>query len=143
MPKVRALTMIAEKWSRVTPTRATDYKLGVENPKEDWQAEALAAEDRYKVAVTEAANKGRYGAGVSKAGTKRWQERALKKGPSRFSEGVAIARPDYERAWAPYREVIERTELPPRGPKGDPANIQRVAAMARALHEARVGGAGR
>jgi len=139
MPKVRALTSVAEKWSRVTPTRSTDYKEGVENPKKDWATEAANAEDRFVRGVTEAANAGRYGMGVSKAGTKRWQERAMKKGPSRFAEGVAIARPDYERGWAPYRDVIERTELPPRGPKGDPGNIQRVAAMALALHQAKVG----
>ncbi|RLC82192.1 MAG: hypothetical protein DRJ03_19370 [Chloroflexi bacterium] len=139
MPKVRPISQIAEKWARVTPGRAGDYRSGIEAPKKDWAEEAVRAEDRYKRGVTEAANRGRYGKGVSEAGTGKWKARALAKGPSRFAEGVAIARPDYERGFAPYREVIEATELPPRGPKGDPTNIQRVAAIAAALHNKKVG----
>ena len=140
MPKVRHIGDIAEKWARVTPTRAGDYRSGVENPKKDWAEEAIAAEDRYTRGVTEAANAGRYGKGVSKAGTAKWKTAAVKKGPSRFAEGVAIARPDYEKGFAPYRDTIESTELPPRGPKGDPANIQRVAAIATALHNKKISG---
>jgi len=139
MPKIRSIKSIGEKWGTVTPGRAGNYKEGVENPKKDWAEEAVAAEDRYKRGVTEAANAGRYGKGVSEAGTDKWKKGASTKGPSRFSEGVMIARPDYEKGFAPFRDTIENTDLPPRGPKGDPANIQRVAAMASALHKAKVG----
>ncbi len=140
MPKVKPISRIAEKWAKVTPARATEYREGVETPTKDWAEEAIAAEERYKRGVTEAANAGRYGKGVSEAGTAKWKANAARKGPSRFAEGVALARSDYERGFAPYREVIESTELPPRGPKGDPSNIQRVAAMAAALHKKKVEG---
>jgi len=138
MPKVKPIGTIGEKWSRVTPARAGEYRSGVEHPVRDWAEEAVAAEDRYVRGVTEAANAGRFGKGVSEAGTVKWQHGAIKKGPSRFAEGVAIARPDYEKGFSPFRDEIERTDLPPKGPKGDPGNIQRVAVIAAALHAKKI-----
>jgi len=140
MPAIKSASEIAEKWARVTPGRATDYTKGIQNPKKDWATEAAAAEGRYKAGVTAAAGAGRYGKGVKNAGTGKWQEKAIKKGPSRFSEGVMLAQGDYEAGFTPYAELISRTELPPRGPKGDPANIQRVAAIAKALHDKKMKG---
>jgi len=138
MPKIRPIQQIAEKWSTITPQRATDYRDGVEHPKKDWAEEAIRAEASYKEAVTRAATEGRYGKGVTRAGTEKWKQRTIQKGPSRFSEGVMIARVDYEKGFAPYRDVIEQTELPERGPRGDVKNIQRVAAIAAALHKAKL-----
>lgn len=135
MPAIRPIDKIAEKWATVTPQRSTQYADGVKNPKKDWATEATAAEERYKAGVTQAANEGRYGKGVSKSGTKKWQEMASKKGPSRFAEGVMVAKPDYLKGFSPYAEEIAKTELPPRGPKGDPANINRVATIASVLHK--------
>ena len=135
MPAIRSIDKIAEKWATVTPQRATQYKEGIEDPKKDWAKEATAAEERYKAGVTAAATEGRYGKGVAKAGTDKWKRMAAAKGPSRFAEGVMVARPDYHKGFAPYADEIAKVELPPRGPKGDPANINRVAAIAKALHE--------
>ena len=135
MPAIRSIDKIAEKWATVTPQRAPQYSDGVKNPKKDWAKEATAAEERYKAAVTAAANEGRYGKGVKRAGTEKWQNMAAKKGPSRYAEGVMVAKPNYQSGFAPFAEEIAKTELPPRGPKGDPANINRVAAIAKALHE--------
>jgi len=140
MPAIRSAKAIAEKWKRVTPGRSEDYKHGVENPRKDWEEETAAAEGRYKKGVMEAANKGLFGRGVKNAGTGKWKEKTLKKGPTRFAEGVMLSGDDYEKGFAPYADVIAKTELPPRGPKGDPANIARVAAIAGALHKAKVEG---
>lgn len=134
MPAIRSIDKIASKWATVTPQRAPQYAEGVKDPKKDWAKEAVEAEERYKAGVTAAANEGRYGKGVKRAGTEKWQKMAAKKGPSRYAEGVMIAKPNYEQGFAPFAEEIARVELPPRGPKGDPANIQRVAAIAQALH---------
>jgi len=140
MAEIRSAADIAEKWSRVTPGRAIDYKKGIENPKKDWAEAAEAAEDVYKVAVIEAANAGRYGKGVTKAGTAKWKANALAKGPSRFAAGVALGKGAYLKGFAPYQEVIANITLPPRGPKGDPANLQRVAVIATALHDRKING---
>ncbi len=135
MAAIRPIDTITEKFISVTPGRATQYKQGVENPLRDWEENAIAAEDTYKRGVTEAASKGMYGKGVRKAGTRKWQKGASQKGPTRFSEGVMLSKDAYKAGFAPYAEEIARTELPPRGPKGDPANIQRVAVIAKALRE--------
>jgi len=139
VPAIKPARAIAEKWARVTPQRDADYRAGVEAPLKDWATEAVNANDRYVEGVTMAAQAGRYATGVQEAGTEKWKRGALQKGVQRWGPGVRVAQGDYERGFAPYREVIERVELPPRRPAGDPANIERVAAIARALHEAKVG----
>ena len=139
MPAIKPARAIAEKWARVTPQRDADYRAGVEAPLKDWATEAFNANDRYVEGVTAAAQAGRYANGVQAAGTEKWKRGALQKGVSRWGPGVRVAQSDYERGFGPFRDVIERVELPPRRPAGDPANIERVAAIARALHEAKVG----
>lgn len=140
MAAVKTPSAIAEKWGRVTPQRAGEYEAGVRAPRTSWATATRAAEDRYKAGVQEAASKGRFGAGVAKAGDQRWQERSASVGPARFAEGVATSAPRYEQAVAPYIDTIARTTLPPRYPKGDPRNIQRVAAIATALRARKLGG---
>ncbi|MBA7662263.1 hypothetical protein ES703_70291 [subsurface metagenome] len=138
MAEIKSLAAIREKWTRVTPGRGADYVLGIKNPKRDWETETVAAEDRYKAGVDAAAMKGMFGKGVKAAGSKKWEEMALKKGPGRFSEGVYIAGPAFEKGFAASHAVIERTDLPPRFPKGDPRNYERSKVIGMALHEARV-----
>jgi len=46
---------------------------------------------------------------------------------------------DYEKGFAPYRDEIEKTALPPRYPRRDPRNIQRVATIAAALGKKKTG----
>ena len=135
MPKIRDPHEVSKKWARVTPERAEDYKLGVENPKKDWATETAASEANYETGVKAAISKKRFGKGVKKAGTEKWKKGAVEKGVERFGPGVEKAQAKYEEGFAPYREVIANTTLPPRYPKGDPRNIARVTAMAKALHE--------
>lgn len=139
MANVKSGTGTAEKWSRVTPQRQTDYQNGVQNPRVPWAAATKGAEERYKAGVQEAASKGRYGKGVTAAGDAKWQQKALAKGPSRFAEGVAMSAPDYQAAVQPYLDVIASTNLPPRYAKGDPRNVERVKVIADALRKRKTG----
>lgn len=139
MPAVKSGAMTAEKWSRVTPQRQQDYQTGVQNPRAPWAASSKAAEDRYKTAVAEAAQRGAYGKGITAAGDQRWQAKAMAKGPSRFAEGVALSAPDYQAGVQPYLDTIGATQLPPRFPKGDPRNIERVRALTQALRKRKTG----
>ncbi len=139
MAEIKSLSSIREKWTRVTPGRTEDYKLGIQNPKRDWETETAAAEGNWKAGVDAAAGKGLFGKGVGKAGSKKWQDRSLKKGPGRFAEGVYIAGGDYERGFAPYREAIARVDLGPRFPNRDPRNIERVRKVVNAMIEEKVG----
>ena len=63
----------------------------------------------------------------------------MEKGPARFAQGVQIAQPAYQEGVAKYLQVISATALPPRGPKGDPRNLQRVSVLATALRKAKTG----
>jgi hypothetical protein len=139
MPKVKDSARSAAKWAEKSAAATGDYEAGVANPKADWKQATAAASENYKQGVTKAAAENRFQNGVNKAGTEKWQRGAQQKGARRFAEGVAVAQPDYEEGFAPYRDVIERTTLPPRKPKGDPSNIQRVSAMAAALSAAKRG----
>lgn len=139
MAAIRDISRIAEKWARVTPQRATDYEQGVQSPRADWQQATTAAAQSYVQGVTQAAQEGRFQKGVQKAGTAKWSRKALQVGTQRFGPGVAIAEPDFREAFEPYRRIIETTTLPPRGPKGSPQNIQRVAVIAQALFQGKVG----
>jgi len=42
MAEIKSLASIKDKWTRVTPGRTEDYKLGIQNPKRDWATEAAA-----------------------------------------------------------------------------------------------------
>lgn len=142
MPQIRTTSQIAQKWARVTPQRSEDYAAGVRAPRVDWAQATQAAEQTWRDAITAAAGRGAFSSGVRTAGTAKWQARTIAKGPSRFAEGVMVGAADYEAGFAPYRDVIEHTQLPPRGPKGDPRNVERVRTMAQALRVKRVGTAG-
>jgi len=140
MAEIKNMSSIREKWTRVTPMRTEDYKIGVQNPKRDWADATEAQEDVWKMAITEAAAKGMFGRGVRAAGSNKWRDNALSKGPGRFAEGVMVAGPDYETGFKPYHDVIASTTLPPRFPKGDPRNIQRVSVLATALRKKKIEG---
>ena len=63
----------------------------------------------------------------------------MKKGPSRFAEGVYIAGPDYEKGFQRFHDAIARTDLGPRFPKRDPRNLDRVKKIVDALVAEKIG----
>lgn len=140
MPKTKGVSAIGEKYSRVTPARSADYEQGVKNPRTDWAGAATNAAPNFASGVSAAIAAGSYGKGITKAGTGKWQAKAVSKGVPRFGPGVQEARPDYEAAITPYIQTIESTTLPPRGPKGDPRNYARVTAIGQALRNKKIKG---
>lgn len=139
MAKIRPLSDISEKYASVTPLRSEEYRKGVENPTTDWKAATIAATANHTTATQLALSQGRFAKGVAASSTQAWQEGAIQKGAVRFGPGVALAQPAYEAGFAPYHAVISATNLPARGPKGSPGNIQRVAVLAAALNAKKVG----
>lgn len=137
MPRTKSAAAIAEKWSRVAPTRQADYESGVKDPGVDWQRATEAGRESYEAGVQEAIQRGAFQKGVSAAGTDKWRAKTADVGAGRWTGGIRAASTDYEQAMGPVVQVIERTVLPPRGPRGDPRNFQRAEAMGRALAEAR------
>jgi len=138
MALIRQTSDISAKWASVTPGRRAEYEKGIAAPLKDWEANTLAAEATYGAAITEAIARNAYGRGVKSVGTAKWQKKAREVGPSRWTQGIGVAQPDYEVGFAPYRDIIERVTLPPRGVKGDPGNLRRVEIIAKALHDKKI-----
>jgi len=138
MAEIKSIQAIRDKWTRVTPQRAEDYKLGIQNPKRDWADETIASKSNWKAGIDAAHAKDLFAKGVAAAGSKKWQEKALAKGPGRFSEGVYQAGPDYEKGFAPYREAISKVDLGPKFPRRDPRNLDRVKKVVDALVAAKI-----
>jgi hypothetical protein len=139
MAEIKSIQAIQEKWGRVTPQRSEDYALGIKNPKRDWAQSASAAKESHKAAMVQAASSDAYAKGVAKAGTAKWQEKASRKGPARFAEGVVIGAADYGTGFAPYADVIKATTLTPRFPRGDIRNLDRVKTISQALRKKKTG----
>lgn len=138
MPAVKPLDRISNKWARQSAAATSEYQQGVANPRTPWAEATAAASDRYAQGVQQAISQNRFQTGVRTAGNAKWQERASTLGPGRWAEGIRNSTSAYERGFAPYRQVIENTQLPPRGPKGDPANIERVRVIDQNLHDAKM-----
>lgn len=139
MAEIKDLSTIASKWTRVTPGRADDYKSGIQNPRRDWATQAAASESNYKAGVDAAQAKGMFKKGVESAGSSKWKEKSLSKGPSRFAEGVYSSGNDYQKGFQPYHDAIKAANLGPRFPRRDPRNLQRVANVVAAITAVKVG----
>lgn len=137
MADIKDVSRAADKWQRRAAVAGPDYVEGVRNPRRSWAEAAAGANASYVQGVTQAAQAGRYLAGVKSAGDTRWQEAAAKKGPNRFAEGVQVAVGEWQRGFGPYAEAIRALSLPGRGPTGSPQNLQRVQAIAQALRAAK------
>ena len=137
MPKVRANG--AARWASRTAAATQDYQQGVAAPRRSWQQATSAASEAHKAALMESFSRQAFQKGVTAAGDAKWSAAAQGKGAERFGPGAQAGVGDYEKGVAKYLSVIENTQLPPRGPKGDPRNIERVKVMAQALRKAKTG----
>lgn len=135
--RIKSAKDIADKWSRVSAQRDGDYKAGVSDPGVEWARAAGAAEETYAAGVQEAIARNAFGKGIAAAGDEKWRRKTVDIGTTRWSPGIRAAVSDFEDGFAPFRDALERLDLPPRAPRGDPRNIDRVAAVARALSEVR------
>lgn len=133
MAFIRSIDSIAKKWAEVTPMRADDYAAGVQNPRRSWSQATANAEGAYKDGVNKAISRNAFGKGVKKAGDEKWSRKSLSRGVANWGPGVADAQGDYQAGFAPYRDTIEATKLPPRYARRDPRNLARVKAIVDAL----------
>ena len=131
MAKVRSNT--AAKWGTNTANATGFYTEGVKNPRQSWSTATQAAAQNQADGITKAIQEKRFQKGVAKAGDSKWSEGAINKGSARFAQGVQAGQSSYETNVQPFLNTIDSVTLPPRYPKGDPRNINRVTAIANAL----------
>lgn len=131
--KVKSAGEAADKWVSRAAVAGPDYQRGVQGAGQAWEAGARAAKDAYAQGVTASIQRGAYEKGIAAAGASKWEKNATEKGTRRFGEGVSVAAGDYTQKIAPYLQALSGLTLPPRGPSGDPRNLQRVQMVASTL----------
>lgn len=136
--KVKDAGATAAKWKAKASGSSKDYEDGVRGAGADWEQRTREGAANYKDAVIQAAGEGRFERGVAKAGAAKYTQRATTLGPQRYSTGVNAAEGAFTQAIGPVLQTIASVALPPRRPKGDPANMQRSQAVAMALRAAKV-----
>jgi len=140
MPNVKSLGSISDKWNRRASSAGQEYTEGIGSPRRSWAAATQAAESNYEQGIQASIARKAFGHGVQAAGDAKWKERAETLGGARFASGVAASEQEYTKGFSKYHQVLSSLSLPPRGAKGSPANLQRVAAVATALRNAKTGG---
>jgi hypothetical protein len=109
------------------------YTAGVQGAGDKWATAAAASGNSYQQGVQQAITDGRFVKGIQKAGGAKYSANAAGKGSQRYPTGVAAAGPAWQNGTAPYLSALSSLTLPPRMPRGDPGNINRVAAVATAM----------
>lgn len=131
--KMRDLGFLANKFATRAGAASNDYKSGVETAGADWEQGAVAGEDNYKAGVNDAMARGAFGKGVRKAGAAKYTKNASTLGPQRYQQGVANAKDEWSKGFAPVAQVLSGLNLPPKGPKRSPANQNRSNMVQTAL----------
>lgn len=137
--QVKDAATVAKKWAARAGAAGGDYSAGVAAPRVDWAQATSTAAPAWAQGTAQAAANGSFAKGVNAAGTDKWKRKASGVGAQRYTGGVAAAQPDYTTAIGPVLQTISSVNLPPRAPKGDPANLQRVAAITTALRKMKTG----
>lgn len=139
--KVKPAAEVAAKWAEVTPGRARFYEQNAPAAAQDWEAGASAAVDAFRAGVTAGDIGQRYAGGV-RGSAEKYRRNTAGKGKDRFGPGVRDAVSDYSQGVQPYLETIAGITLPPRAPRGDPANMRRSEVVAQALARRRLAALG-
>lgn len=124
---------VAGKWQRRASSAGEEYRVGVSRGDVDWEGPASGAQASWFQGVTAANGRGAFASGVRAAGNDKWRRKSTSLGADRYGPGVTVAQGDYESGFAPFREAIANITPPPRGARGSPGNLARVAAYANAL----------
>jgi len=129
----------AQKFVSRAQAAGPDYAKGVQGAGDTWQSRTAASADAYGAGVNAAITAGRFQKGVAKAGAAKYVNRAAGVGAARYPQGVGAAGPNWQSGTQPYLDTLAGLTLPPRRPRGDPGNINRVAMIADALRKKKLG----
>lgn len=137
MANIKPLSATSEKWTRRASSAGQEYTEGIMSPRRSWASSTKAAEANYEQGIQASISRKAFGKGVDKAGDAKWRERSETLGSARFASGVSASEGNYVKGFGKYHQVLSSLNLPPRGAKGSPANLARVAAVATALRNAK------
>lgn len=130
----------AVKWAQRAGSAASDFVNGAKNTTKDQAQAAIAGFENYKQALTASFAKGSFAKGLNKSGKAGWLRGIEEKGEGNYSAGVMAqgAQSKYSTESARFDGARNAASSMPRGPKGSPANLARVAAVANAQHAVKI-----
>jgi hypothetical protein len=134
------INTIAQKFATNAGAAGNSYKQGIANPRRPWAATTAAAATSWSDGVQTAVQNNRFQKGVTAAGDAKWSQNSSTVGAQRYPSGAQNAQAAYNAGETPYLQVIQNLNLPPRYPRGDTRNNDRVAAVTAALHAKKVSG---
>ena len=144
--EVRDLARSSEKWSARASGAASEFAERAQSAADKWGRNTAAAQDNFRQAITQANIASRFARGVQRAATSgKFARKLAAVGAGRYSEGVGVAQADWSAGFEPYHGVLRTLTLPPRAPRGDVRNYERVKAIGTALNAkrlAQLGGGG-
>lgn len=130
---IKPLQTIVTKYVQRASAAGQAYIDGVNNPRQDWQQSTVASANSWGAGVQAAITDGRFAAGVNAAGDAKWSTRSTTVGAQRYPGGITAGQQAYSTGIQPFLQLLSTLNLPPRAPKGDPGNLQRVSAVDTAL----------
>jgi hypothetical protein len=126
---IKPLATVVTKYVQRASAAGQAYTDGVNNPRQDYVQATVASANSWSAGVQQAITDGRFVRGVQTSGAAKWQTRASTVGAQRYPGGITAGQQSYSNGIQPYLQLLSTLNLPPRAPKGDPANLQRVAAV--------------
>lgn len=99
-----------EKWAERIRGSGKYMKSGLEHPREDWATQAKGAKERRDAELRRAIEEDRINKGIEKAGTKKWQTRALDVGVGRWTADAPKSAEEYKRGISDVISAVEEAK---------------------------------
>lgn len=143
MPPIKDLTSSAQKWSRNAGAASTEFAANAQANADKWGRNTQASGGNFRQAISAGNIQAKFERGVARAAQLgRFARKLAAVGAGRFAEGVGTAQQDWSTGFEPYHGVLQTVTLPPRAPRGDARNYERVKAIGSALNAKRIAGLG-
>jgi len=143
MPAIKDITSSAQKWSRNASAAATEFAANAQAAADKWGVATRASGGNFRQAISAGNIQAKFERGVAKAiQLGRFAKKLAAVGSGRYSEGVGTAQSDWAQGFEPYHSALQTVTLPPRAPRGDARNYERVKAIGQTLNAKRISGLG-
>ena len=127
MAKIVPLDVAGDKLGRHAGAAAQDYVAASMAAAAEWAAAARAAGPNYAAGIQLAIQEKRYEAGIAASGPEVYAAGVKAKGSTRYGPGVTEGVPKWIQNFAPFHSAIASATPPPRRPRRDPGNLERVS----------------
>ncbi len=129
----------AAKFVERASAASQDYVKGVETTTKDQAANAIAAKEIMKQALTASFARDSYAKGLARSGKAGHIAGVKAKGGDRFASGVSVSSAKYAEGSGKYDQARKAADSMPRGLKGSETNLARVKAVVTAQRTVKVG----